>query len=45
MAEKLGCSRPSFQKQYMMHYRDVRDVLKEELPSLGEGKEGFAPPF
>ena len=38
MAEKLGCSKASFQKQYMMHYRDVRDVLKEELPSLGEGK-------
>ena len=45
MAEKLGCPRTSFQKQYMMHYRDVRDVLKEALPSLGEGKDGFAPPF
>ena len=45
MAEKLGCARASFQTQYMMHYRDVRDVLKAELPSLGEGKDGFAPPF
>lgn len=45
MAEKLGCARSSFQEQYMMHYRDVRHVLKAELPSLGEGKEGFAPPF
>ena len=45
MAEKLGCAKASFQTQYMMHYQDVRDVLKAELPSLGKGKDGFAPPF
>ena len=45
MAKKLHCSKASFQTQYMMHYQDVRDVLRAELPSLGEGKEGFAPPF
>ena len=45
MAEKLGCDRESFQKEYLEHYEMVFDVLQDTLPELGEGKDGFAPPF
>ena len=45
MAEKLGCERSSFQEVYLEHYRSVFAVLHEGLPSLGEGKDGFKPPF
>lgn len=45
MAEKLGCPRDNFQDEYLEHYRLVLDVLKDMLPSLGEGKDGFKPPF
>lgn len=45
MAEKLGCDRGSFQGEYLEHYGMVFEVLREMLPELGEGKDGFAPPF
>ncbi len=45
MAEKLGCDVASFQPRYLDHYREVFAVLRERLPELGEGKDGFAPPF
>ena len=45
MAEKLGCARASFQDEYLEHYRMVFGVLRDMLPELGEGKDGFAPPF
>jgi len=45
MAEKLGCGVDSFQPRYLDHYRRVFAVLRERLPELGEGKDGFAPPF
>ena len=45
MAEKLGCPRQSFQDEYLDHYRMVFQVLRDTLPDLGEGKDGFAPPF
>ncbi len=45
MAEKLGCDVASFQRRYLDHYGRVREVLRERLPELGEGKAGFAPPF
>ena len=45
MAEKLGCDRSSFQEEYLEHYREVFGVLRENLPDLGEGKDGFKPPF
>ncbi len=45
MAEKLGCPRQSFQDEYLAHYRMVFQVLRDTLPDLGEGKDGFAPPF
>ncbi len=45
MAEKLGCDRDVFRKEYLKHYALVFDVLRDALPELGQGKDGFAPPF
>ena len=50
MAEKLGCSRKEFVGQYEERYQEFFQHLKKELhdrglPELGEGKEGFKPPF
>lgn len=45
MAEKLGCEVAAFQSRYLDHYREVFEVLDAALPELGEGKDGFAPPF
>ena len=45
MAAKLGCDRAAFQDAYLEHYAMVFGVLQDTLPELGEGKDGFAPPF
>lgn len=45
MAEKLRCERSEFQDTYLEHYRRVFEVLSDRLPNLGEGKDGFKPPF
>ena len=45
MAEKLGSDPETFHHTYLRHYRDVRSILVERLPALGEGKSGFEPPF
>ena len=45
MTEKLGCTPSSFRDKYMRHYDEVFKVLRKSLPNLGEGKDGFAPPF
>ena len=45
MAEKLGCEKPRYKERYLEHYNEVFKILKESLPQLGEGKDGFAPPF
>ena len=50
MAEKLGCSRNDFARQYEERYQEFFQRLKKELhdrglPALGEGKDGFKPPF
>ena len=45
MAEKLNCDRASFREEYLEHYRMVFGVLRDTLPELGEGKDGFKPPF
>ena len=31
--------------EYLEHYQMVFEVLREMLPELGEGKDGFKPPF
>ena len=45
MAKKFNCDRASFRDRYLEHYRRVHEVLDEELPELGQGKDGFRPPF
>ena len=45
MAEKLSCEAETVLDGYLEHYSRVRDVLRHRLPELGEGKDGFRPPF
>ena len=45
MAKKLGSAPSSFREDYLKHYKAVFNVLQGKLPTLGEGKKGFAPPF
>ena len=46
LTTKLGCDPDRMADRYLEHYRRVRDVLKRELlHRLGEGKDGFRPPF
>lgn len=45
MAEKLACPSSSFREEYLKHYNEAFSVLQMHLPDLGEGKDGFAPPF
>ena len=49
VAEKLECPRESFKEEYLDHYKMVfsvlHDVLSENGLELGEGKDGFKPPF
>lgn len=45
MAKKLGSEPSSFRDVYLKHYKSVFNVLRGKLPTLGEGKKGFAPPF
>ncbi len=44
-AEKLGCRKGEVMQRYGEHYRAARRVLRGRLPQLGEGKDGFSPPF
>ena len=49
MAEKLGCSLKEFPRIYLERYQEFFQHLKKELQDhgaeLGEGKDGFKPPF
>ena len=45
MCEKLGCDREAFQDAYMERYNAAHEIMKARLPRLGEGKDGFKPPF
>ena len=44
MAQKLSADRASFRDKYLSHYQRVHDILRQRLPNLSEGKQGFAPP-
>ena len=44
-AKKLGCSGGEMMYRYRDHYDVTRGVLRRRLPQLGEGKDGFRPPF
>ena len=49
MADKLGCAPAEVHDRYLEHYGAARAALEARLAAagatLGEGKEGFAPPF
>ena len=45
MAKKLNCDRSSFRERYLEHYEMSYEVLDRSLPELGQGKDGFKPPF
>ena len=49
MAEKLECATEDFKDEYLEHYDMVfgvvRDTLEKRGIELGEGKDGFKPPF
>lgn len=45
MAEKLECDPESFQQRYMERYEYTFKALDAKLPQLGQGKDGFKPPF
>lgn len=45
MEQKLGSDGTEFREQYQEHYKKVRAVMRDRLPDLGEGKDGFQPPF
>lgn len=49
VAEKLECDPANFRDHYLAHYSEnfdvIKDVLTENGLELGEGKDGFKPPF
>ena len=45
MAGLLGCSPQEVWPLYRRRYDVALSVLKHRLPELGQGREGFAPPF
>ena len=45
IAQKLGCAKQSVKTEYLNHYRHAFQILKRKLPQIGEGKDGFSPPF
>jgi DNA repair photolyase len=49
VAEKLECDPANFRDEYLAHYKEnfdvIRQVLTENGLELGEGKDGFKPPF
>ena len=45
MTQKLGCDEESFRDRYTDDYERSRQALDSALPELGEGKDGFKPPF
>ena len=45
LATKLDCGQRGVPGRYLEHYGHVRDTLRSKLPGLGEGKDGFKPPF
>ena len=45
MASKLNADNESFKYRYLEHYNRTFSILKNKLSDLGEGKDGFKPPF
>lgn len=45
MAERLGCRMEEVIREHQYHYNRTRAVLARRLHDIGEGRNGFAPPF
>ena len=45
MADRLDCDVDAVHAKHQLHYNRAVKVLKEKLPWLGEGREGFRPPW
>lgn len=45
MAERLRCDSGDVVKEHRRHYNAVRAALAKRLGDIGEGRNGFAPPF
>ena len=45
LVEKLDCDPRDAPHLYRARYAEARRILRERLPNLTEGKEGFSPPF
>ena len=45
MIQKLGCDEASFRERYIEDYERSLGALDRALPELGQGKDGFRPPF
>ena len=45
MTRKLGCDEASFKERYIEDYERSLRALDSALPELGQGKDGFRPPF
>ena len=45
MAERLGCAVRDVVREHEKHYHRTRVLLVQRLGNIGEGKNGFSPPF
>ncbi len=45
MVQKLGCDEALFRERYIKDYERSLRALDSALPELGQGKDGFRPPF
>ena len=45
MAERLGCRMEEVIREHQCHYNRTRAALARRLHDIGEGRNGFAPPF
>lgn len=45
LMDLLKCNARNVVQAYMRHYNEARAVLVSRLPNVGEGKDGFKPPF
>ena len=45
LVERLDCDSSDAPRRYRARYTETRRILRQRLPNLAEGKEGFSPPF
>ena len=45
LSDKLGCPESDVMRRYQSVYERQRSIIVDALPQVGEGKDGFRPPF